>query len=203
LRQQRHRHAAFTATRPHGHRKAPWQASKLRDQSRLGWPKTRNFETRKKVLHRSTHACPFAPSSASNPARLRPLLMRASAAVASVARLRHRAERERDFCDQAHRRGHKRHSKQQGLGKRSRALEPDPSVSGPRRLRSMSDQRAWRRGGLRASVLTQVRHRFDAPDQGDPDLPPGNLPSFRSNAGLRKEPTTQSHRSHPRYRSPA
>jgi hypothetical protein len=73
------------------------------------------------------------------------------------------------------------------------------SVSGPRRLRSMSDERAWRRGGLPASALTQVRRRFDAPDQGDPDLPPHREPaSLPSNAGLRKERTTKSHRSHPR-----
>jgi hypothetical protein len=61
-------------------------------------------------------------------------------------------------------------------------------VSVPRRLRSMSDQRAWRRGGLPASVLTPVRRRFDAPDQGDPDLPPHREPaSLRVECGLRKE----------------
>src|SRR5262245_30575206 len=50
LRQQPHRHAAI-ATRPHVHRKAPWKASQLRDQPRLGRPESRNFETRNEVLH--------------------------------------------------------------------------------------------------------------------------------------------------------
>ena len=49
--QQRHRQGAFSAIRPHAHRKPPWKTSKLGDQSRLWWPESRNIETRNKVLH--------------------------------------------------------------------------------------------------------------------------------------------------------